>query len=383
VNFTRSGGVGLAVECDDAGALRFCVEDTGPGVPENARASIFEEFEQGEPPATRRKGGTGLGLAIAKRLAAQLGGGLTLAKSSDQGSRFVFALPIPDAAETTPAQPLDGERVLIVAASRFEAPFLARLLNEAGAGAETATSLEVGLARLDGKDADRPTLAIVDCALGPQAAAELAQRARQAGVRRRFLLFSPIERRAFGESALEDFDGWLVKPVRAASLIARLGAATADPAQPTQLAPQPLLAGVAALLAEDNDINALVAMRHLEVLGAAPTRAEDGERAVALAQAALEGQIRRFDVILMDVFMPELDGLEATRRIRALEARAGAPRTPILALTASGSPEDAAAARTAGVDAVLTKPLELADLEAAIRAAIAQPSGEAPQKAAG
>jgi len=278
-------------------------------------------------------------------------------------------------------QTLSGERVLIVAGGRFEAPFLARLLGEAGAGAQTAATLEAGLARLDARNAERPTLAIVDCALGAEAAAQLAQRAREAGVRRRFLLFSPIERRAFGEAALQDFDGWLVKPVRAASLVARLGAAPADPARPAPCAPAPSLAGLAVLLAEDNDINALVSMRHLEVLGAAPTRAEDGARAVALAQAALAEQIRRFDVILMDVFMPEVDGLEATRRIRSLEARAGAPRTPILALTASSAREDAEAARAAGVDAVLAKPLELADIEAAIRAAVASPRGKAPPKA--
>ena len=89
---------------------------------------------------------------------------------------------------------------------------------------------------------------------------------------------------------------------------------------------------------------------------------------VALAQAAIDGKIRRFNVILMDLFMPKLDGLDATRSIRSAETRAGAARTPILALTASASREDAEAARAAGADAVLTKPVELAALEEAIRA---------------
>jgi len=381
VNFTQNGGVGVLVERDASGALSFLVEDSGPGIPGDARESIFLEFEQAQPLATRRGGGTGLGLAIAQRLAAQLGGALTLEESSKQGASFRFTLPIAEAAEeASPAPALASERALLVAASRFEAPFIARHLAEAGAKTEIAAGLEAGLARLGAGEAERPTLVIVDCALGAAAAAELAQRARESGVARRFLLFSPIERRAYGEAALGDFDGWLVKPVRAASLIARLGAAPQDPARPPPPAPSPTLAGVGVLLAEDNDVNALVAMRHLEILGAAPTRAEDGARVVALAQAAMEGKIRRFDVILMDLFMPELDGLEATRRIRALEARAGAARTPILALTASAAREDALAARAAGVDAVLTKPLEFAGLDAAIRAALAPRGGEAPAK---
>ena len=177
-----------------------------------------------------------------------------------------------------------------------------------------------------------------------------------------------MERRAHGEAALKGFDGWLVKPVRAASLIARLDPAARTPAQVLASQPAPTLAGLTALLAEDNEINALIALRQLEALGAAPTRAEDGEDVVALAQAAIDGKIRRFDVILMDLFMPKLDGLDATRRIRSAETRAGAPRTPILALTASASREDAEAARAAGADAVLTKPVELAALQEAIRA---------------
>jgi len=332
VNFTQRGGVGVSVAPAGDGSLRFVVEDTGPGITPAARAKIFEEFEQAEPLATRAGGGAGLGLAIARRLVASMGGALALEASSDSGSRFAFTLP----AGTGPvgrARPLEGQSALM----------------------ETA-------------GAKPPQIAIVDCALGLAAAESLAESAHRAGVARCFLLFSPLERRAHGEAALRDFDGWLVKPVRAASLVARLDSASKTPAQ--ALAPQaaPTLAGLSALVAEDNDINALIALRQLEALGAAPTRAEDGEKVVALAQAAIDGKIRRFDVILMDLFMPKLDGLDATRRIRSAETRAGAARTPILALTASVSREDAEAARAAGADAVLTKPVELAAMEAAIRA---------------
>ncbi|MFY9658716.1 MAG: ATP-binding protein [Methylocystis sp.] len=366
VNFTQKGGVGVSVAPAGDGALRFAVEDTGPGVPARARAKIFEEFEQAEPLATRTGGGAGLGLAIARRLVAKMGGALALEASSETGSRFVFTLPAGSGQAGHP-HPLEGQSALIVAPGLFEGPFLARYLEEAGATAQIAASPEAARALLETRGAKPPQVAIVDCALGLKAAERLAESARRAGARC-FLLFSPLERREHGEAALKDFDGWLVKPVRAASLVARLDPAAKTPAQVLAPQPAPALAGLTALVAEDNEINALIALRQLEALGAAPTRAEDGENVVALAQAAIEGKIRRFDVILMDLFMPKLDGLDATRRIRSAETRAGAPRTPILALTASASREDAEAARAAGADAILTKPVELAALQEAIEA---------------
>lgn len=209
---------------------------------------------------------------------------------------------------------------------------------------------------------------IVDCALGESATEALARAARTARAGRVFLLFSPLERRAFGEAALHQFDGWLVKPVRAASLIERLAPAVRDEAPAAAAAAEPVLSGMQVLLAEDNDINALIVTRHLGALGALVTRAENGARVLEIAGAAIDGARAPFGVILMDLFMPLLDGLEATRRIRLLEARAGARRTPILALTASALEEDARAAKAAGVDALLTKPVEFTKLAETIRA---------------
>ncbi len=367
VNFTQNGGLGVSVSPAGNGSLRFVVEDTGPGIPVTAQAKIFEEFEQAEPLATRSGGGAGLGLAIARRLVAKMGGALALEESSESGSRFAFTLPA-GAGAASHLRPFEGQSALIVAASRFEGPFLARYLEAAGARTHIAANGAEARAFLETAGAKPPELAIVDCALGLEAAENLAESAHRAGVARCFLLFSPLERRAHGEAALKDFEGWLVKPLRAASLVARLSSPAQTPAQSTVPQLTPKLAGLTALVAEDNEINALIALRQLEALGAAPTRAEDGEKVVALAQAAIEGKIRRFDVILMDLFMPKLDGLDATRSIRSAESRAGAARTPILALTASASREDAEAARAAGADAVLTKPLELAALEEAIHA---------------
>ena len=371
VNFTEKGGVGVSVRCGEDGLLYFEVQDTGPGIPLTARDAIFEEFEQGDASATRRHGGTGLGLAISRRLVEQMGGRLTIAASSPLGTTFAFTLPSsaePIDASLEGPRPLSGQRALIVARTHFEAPFLATYLREAGGDTEIAGGAAEGLARLADERGSEFDAVIVDCALGESATEALARAARTARAGRVFLLFSPLERRAFGEAALHQFDGWLVKPVRAASLIERLAPAVRDEAPAAAAAAEPVLSGMQVLLAEDNDINALIVTRHLGALGALVTRAENGARVLEIAGAAIDGARAPFGVILMDLFMPLLDGLEATRRIRLLEARAGARRTPILALTASALEEDARAAKAAGVDALLTKPVEFTKLAETIRA---------------
>jgi CheY-like chemotaxis protein/nitrogen-specific signal transduction histidine kinase len=389
VNYTERGGVGLRLLYADA-ALRFEVHDTGPGVPEAARGVIFDEFEQDDASATRRHGGAGLGLAISRRLVQEMGGELALADTSAAGSIFNLTLPAPTARQA-PSDFLAGQNILVVADSRFEAPYLAETLIGAGAAPTIARGDEVeALLQRDAHALIRPLLTqgppspacgrrdaphvcgstfdavIVDCALAPEVVAQTAQAARAAGVERLFLLFSPLERRAFGEAALREFDGWLVKPVRGASLASRLSSIAAQAPAAEAGAPLRSLAGLRALVAEDNDINALIVTRCLEKLGAEATRARDGADAVAMAEAAVTDDGARFDVVLMDLFMPECDGIEATRRIRMAELRARAPRTPIVALTASAFEEDARAARAAGVDAVLHKPVEFATLGATL-----------------
>ncbi|MBM3563769.1 MAG: response regulator [Alphaproteobacteria bacterium] len=364
VKFTERGGVGLRVARDGA-RLRFAVCDTGPGVRDEAREVIFEEFEQADPSENHPRAGAGLGLAISSRLVARLGGALALVESSDKGSVFVFTLPAPPLAEEVASVPLFGLNALIVAQSVFEAPYLAESLRYAGAEAEIVSAGDAAEALQSRREKPFDAV-IVDCALGTQMTAELANHARAAQARRLFLLFSPLERRAFGEEALRDFDGWLVKPVRIASLIARLSQESARAPASEEGARSQALAGVNALVAEDNEINALILVRHLAKLGAKVTRAESGALALARAREAIEGAGAPYDVIVMDLFMPDFDGCEASLRIREAEARAGVPRTPILVLTASAREEDERAARAAGVDAFLTKPVEFSSLAATI-----------------
>ena len=204
----------------------------------------------------------------------------------------------------------------------------------------------------------------------------LAEAARAAGVRRSLVLFSPFERRAFGQTALKGFDGWLVKPVRARSLFER---ATPDFAAPMpqspRLAPQSAPAR-RALVAEDNDINALIAQKALRRLGFEVVRAMDGEEALRLASPVAPLESRPFDVILMDLKMPGLDGYEATRRLRRLEGAYGWSPTPIVALTANAVDESRRSSTAAGFDAFLVKPVEFRALAGTVERVCA--AGAAP-----
>jgi signal transduction histidine kinase/CheY-like chemotaxis protein len=370
VKFTEQGGVGVSVAREADGRLRFKVVDTGPGVPPDRRTAIFEDFEQGDSSNARHHEGTGLGLAISRRIVALMGGELTLADNPGGGSAFAFAVALQPQAqpERAAAPKLAGTQALIIAHSPFEAPAIAARLAEAGVSVRRAEGLNDGLAAL--ATGPQPDLVIVDCALGVEATNRLARAARAAGTPKSLVLFSPFERRAFGEMSLSSFDGWLVKPVRARSLFDRL--ATEFPAAPAAkpaTAPQPARGRLLnALLAEDNEINAMIAQKALRRLGFEVARAEDGRAAANLGAAAARGERPRFDVILMDIKMPGLDGCEAARAIRRAEAERGAKPTPIIALTANALESDRRACLAAGIDEFLTKPVDLARLAETIDA---------------
>ncbi len=371
VKFTEAGGIGVSVTVTDAGAIRFAVADTGPGVPLERRDAIFEEFEQGDGTTTRSHGGTGLGLAISRSIVERMGGALTLADRPDGGSIFSFDVDLvaadEAAAQTVPWSDLNGCRALIAANSPFQAPFLAARLRAAGAEVTVLTQVADALDHL--ADYARIDFVFVDCALGELATETLAEAARVAGARRAFLLFSPFERRAFGQSLASGFDGWLVKPVRAGSLAARLGGPSEAPRQETSAVTSSNPArrcALRVLLAEDNEINTLVAMNFLGRIGVQVVHAADGNSALALALSAMRGEIPGFDSILMDVSMPGLDGLEVARRLRRAESVSRFAPVRIVALTAHAFAEDRLACLTAGIDEVVTKPVDFPKLAAAL-----------------
>ncbi|MEL6059895.1 MULTISPECIES: ATP-binding protein [unclassified Methylobacterium] len=361
IKFTERGGVGVSLAFSGAetgpGEVVLAVADTGPGIPEERLPILFEEFEQGDGSASRSHEGTGLGLAITRRLVSRMGGRIEAASQVGRGTTFRVLLPLPEVEAIASSGPdplprLDGQRCLIVADSPFQAPYLARCLSRAGAATVIVDTLESGLDALSGAAFDGM---LADRALGDAAVRQLADAARACGVGCSLVLLSPFDRRGFGAPGAAGFDGYLIKPVRERSLIERLLA----PPNPAEIQAAPPAAtpqagvGMRVLLAEDNPINALLATRALERLGAEVVHAVDG--IAALEQLDTNGP---FDLALIDVRMPRLDGHETARRIRAAES-AGTGRLHLVALTANVGREDEAAARAAGFDGFLAKPLNL------------------------
>jgi len=360
VKFTESGGVALEVAPGDKG-LRFSIQDTGPGVRESQRAAIFRDFEQGDGSATRRHEGAGLGLAISRRIVEQMGGKLWLENSGPRGSLFRFEIPL-EPGHVAPrgiGLELARRRVLIVGDAPFGCSYLARRLADAGAQTQIAGDQAQAASLL----AEHFDLVIFDCSLGENVISDLSALSRNFAACKRILLFSPFERRAFGEAMLKHFDGWLVKPVRLESVAGKLvhAARRADQGE-IRRAGGPSLALKHFLLAEDNDVNALLVERQLGKLGADVRRARDGAEAVSLLEDSLAGSIPRFTAVLMDLRMPNLDGLSAARTIRAIEQARMETPTPILALTANAFDDDKQAALAAGMQGFLTKPVDLAAL---------------------
>lgn len=374
VKFTETGGVGVSVAPVDKESVRFSVSDAGPGIPGEYRSSIFHEFEQVDESRSRSHEGTGLGLAISRRLVDLMGGRIWLERSDPAGSTFAFEVALQSAedksAETCSPMLMRRKRTLVVSSSPFSGPYLVKSLELVGYDAEQIRTPLGALESLARSKLSPPNLLIVDGAFGKNYAQTLAYEAKKIGVDNRLIVFSPFERRTLGEEIMQDFNGWLVKPVRSKSLQSRLAQgqtkANSESESPSCPLAERVLAEHRILLAEDNEVNALLVERHLQRLGAEVVRASDGMAAVALAQQAMERDGRRFDAVLMDIRMPRLDGLAAARSIRAAEAATDSAPVRIVALTANPSEEDRIAAFDAGLDDFLTKPVKLEDIVKAI-----------------
>jgi signal transduction histidine kinase/CheY-like chemotaxis protein len=359
VKFTETGGVALTVEpAPNVGQITFRVRDTGIGIAPDAQTRIFEEFEQADGSMTRKFGGTGLGLAISRRIVERMGGEMTLRSAPGKGSVFSFTVPLPAADDTGAftSPDLSGRAVLILSPATVEAPLTAQRLERWGARVSVASNIEIARAILPERHWDA---LLVDHALGSESAQAVLR--DTASVPRRIMLLAPSERHELAAYRDAGATGYLVKPVRAASLAARFGETdSGDDTRDDDTAPQgakTTTSGLSILIAEDNEINALLTRTLLERLGHQPTVARDGAAAVE-AYLAARSASAPYDLVLMDVHMPDVDGIEATRRIRAIESEANSARTPIIALTANAFGEDRDACVAAGMDEFLVKPLD-------------------------
>lgn len=378
IKFTATGGVALIVEPGSApNEISFLVRDTGIGIAPEAQQRIFREFEQADEGTARHYGGTGLGLSISERIVKRMGGRITLQSQPGKGSTFEVSVPLGAAADgaaggetaskTFVAPDLADQSIMLVAPQTIESSLTARRLARWGAQTCTVADIAVAAALLP----ERPWHAIlIDRALGADEVERLAQTAIPHAARR-IVTFTPAMRHEMGPSSTA-FTGYLVKPLRAASLAARLtlppeisapglagdGSAfefepSAESDAPAPRSPQTL----SVLVAEDNEINALLMRSLLTRLGHRVVITTNGEAALESWQSA-ESAGAPYDLVLMDIQMPKLDGIETTRRIRALEAGRRARATPILALTANTLVEDRYACFEAGMDGFLVKPLD-------------------------
>ena len=373
IKFTAQGGVALIVEPGIwPNEISFQVRDTGIGIAPGARERIFREFEQADERVARNYGGTGLGLSISERIAKRMGGRITLDSQPGAGSTFEAAIPLmpSESGLRKFASPdLAGQSIMLVSPQGIEASLVGRRLQRWGAQTCEAASLDVALALLP----ERAWHAVlIDHALGADAAEALGHAARNHATQR-IVMFTPAGRQDIKPSSA--FTGYLVKPLRAASLAARLTAApeVTSPSLAADAAIDDLAEtvaekpehGLSVLVAEDNEINALLMRSLLSRLGHHAVIATNGEAALESWFAAKSAGTP-YDLVLMDIQMPKLDGIETAKRIRASEAGEPGRRTPILALTANTLVEDRYACFEAGMDGFLIKPLDREKLAEAL-----------------
>ncbi|MEN3165355.1 PAS domain S-box protein [Tistrella mobilis] len=397
VKFTTAGHVSIDVSAvahrevdpDGRGRLRFRVEDTGVGIAADHLDQLFRPFSQADASVTRRFGGTGLGLAICRDLTALMGGTIDVVSREGEGSVFTVEIGlerVPDAARMAPALPvLAGRRALVVDAVEVTRRMIARQIEALGMDCVEVASAGEALIILEMSVAgERPIdLVVSGLNLTGLSAARLARWVRLdpdlAGVR--------VIAATCGAPVPDEelYDGVVSKPVRRREL-AELMHRLLDPEAAAAHRGNPVPAegpghGRRLLLVEDNATNRTVATVMLERQGYTVETAETGE-GVELRLA--DGN---FDAVLMDIQMPVVDGIEATRRIRAAEAAACLPPVPIVALTANAMAGMREEYLAAGMNDYLAKPFQVDDLLAVVAkwcggrpAADAAPSGPTPSR---
>ncbi len=372
VKFTEKGGVcvALAISQTRSGdVLRVEVRDTGVGVPPQKRQEIFNEFVQADSSHARKFGGSGLGLAISKRLVETMGGEIGIEAGPENGSIFWFTLPaIMVRPMRDEALPLAGKRFAIVSRNKVLREGLCLQIEAQGGEGINFSLLPPG-GKIDAVLIDSGTDSAPDPLVPPDLSVPT------------LVMVTPAARTRLDDLRAMGFAGYLVKPIREASLaeqlnlclsMARIGRApgasfppaevvTPTPAvpraEPPPLAKSSATAGLKILLAEDNPVNALLIRELLRRRGHLIKEVTTGSAAVAAMESGA------FDLLLTDIHMPGMDGIEAARAIRAMEAKNMRPRVPIVALTADALETGKRACQDAGMDGFLTKPVDPAELE--------------------
>ena len=383
VKFTDAGEVVVSVRLEEAGGeralVRFSVRDSGIGMTPEEQAKLFQAFEQADASTTRRYGGTGLGLAIAKRLVDLMGGRIGVTSTPGRGSEFWFTLSIavgqlaPAALPRPPATGFTGGRALVVDRSAAARTVLARLLALQGLDVDVENEGAPAVAAVTrAAAAGRPyAIVFVDGRLPDADSATVTASIRALGLERPPALVATTagaNEELAHDAAPGGFDDVLTKPVGVAGLaevMQRLANGTAGTVVRTAAgAPPAIRPHGRVLVVEDNDLNQEVARDLLADAGCIVAVAGDGAEAVRLVQE------QAFDLVLMDMQMPVLDGLAATRAIRALP---GFGSLPIVAMTANATPRDQELCTAAGMQDYLAKPIDPATLRTVLQRWLRRP----------
>lgn len=379
IKFTDSGGVLVSIaraRTETTDRICFTIADTGPGLRDEDMERIFEEFEQADGTSTRAHGGAGLGLAISKRLISAMGGTISVSSRLGQGSEFVVEIPAISAVEAPQNRrnALLGRRAVILSRNAIEADAIARTIRANGGTVDLATTAAQAILYAAGCD-----VLLIDAAM-EENEGRLLKRLRQSGFTdcEAITLIAPTDRGMLGEFRANGYATFLARPVRDSTLLRVLltnhvGIVAQPPLEkrgtPSVRAVGRRRSGLSVLIAEDNDINAMLARATLLKAGHRVKVVGNGKAAVeAVTEAAHRN---RFDVVLMDLHMPVMDGLDAIAAIRRHEEETATPPVPIMVLSADSQEKTRHAVLAHGASGFVTKPLDPEALVNAVEAQVA------------
>ena len=382
ITFTTKGEITvratLLSRLGDSARIRFAVSDTGIGIHPSKHEAVFEAFTQADTSTTRKYGGTGLGLTISARLVAMMDGSISLQSEPGKGSTISFDVPVKLQADADSARRsglpsvIGGISVLVVDDNATNRAVLQEMLRAWGIRPTICVDAVHALTQLEAAALGRKpfALALLDAQMPVTDGFELAARIRSHAGLRGVAILMLSSGSGIGQAARAKDAGvsTLVKPIKQSELLDAIMTALGRGPEPMPLQIAEARSSgprVRVLLAEDNPVNQLVARTFLEKQGHSVVVAHNGREALARAQA------ERFDVILMDVQMPEMDGLQVTHAIRQLELVSGA-HVPIVGVTAHAMKGDRERCLEAGMDDYVSKPIRPAALYAAMEAAMAQ-----------
>jgi CheY-like chemotaxis protein/HPt (histidine-containing phosphotransfer) domain-containing protein len=382
VKFTGRGDVLVEVSATRGARVRFSVRDTGIGISEEGRARIFEPFVQGDN-ATPEHGGLGLGLAISAEILERMGSSIEVESAVNEGSTFWFEVEL-EGARSGEDGGLEGAfrgtSALVVDDSPAQREVISRALRLLGVASETASDREGALEALEASLAvgRPPSLVFLDSRMPGVDSLALAREVARRGEVPVVLLAFTHERWDVEKLRAHGILGQLAKPVAPTHLfrtieILRRGSSVAHPEDvQTQGMERPIVAGLRVLVADDHPVNRTVVVRLLGNLGGDVTVAANGREALELHE------MEWFDLLLLDIEMPEVDGLTVAREIRERE-RGTRRHLPIVALTAHARAEDRGRCFEAGVDGFVAKPFTESDLVSALSSALRGAGRTAPK----